>query len=166
MQCSVYYHSRETGEYLCQVVMAAAWLDQVKHLQESSALGDENGVGAVLVEYQDNNPELDSWIVRTAEQPESPEIFLFVAEASLQVIWKAVKLGAREIFSGTISVEDFQEALARLELRRARPGRQNSGPQIRRLAPGKEIPYPSRTCWDKVAGLPDCVPDWAAYGGS
>ena len=120
MQFSVYYHTLEKGEYLCQVVMAAARLGQVKHLEESSALGDESGAEVVLVEYQDNNPQLDAWIAQTARTPGSLEIFLFVEEVSPGVIWKALKLGARELFSGAIPAAEFQEALRRVELRQAR----------------------------------------------
>lgn len=119
MQFSVYYHSQEQGEYLRQVV-AAAGSGRVKHYQELSGLKGENETDVVLVEYQDNNPRLDTWIAQTTRTPGSPEIFLFVEEVSPRVIWKALKLGARELFSRSIPAEDFQAALRRVELRQAR----------------------------------------------
>jgi AmiR/NasT family two-component response regulator len=120
MQSNVYYHSPETGEYLCQVVMAAASIGQAGDFREISALGEENEADVVMVEYQNNNPDLDNWIVQTSGTPQSPEIFLFVDEESPLVLQKAIKLGAMEICCGTIPPEDFQEALARAEL--LRPG--------------------------------------------
>lgn len=119
MQCNVYFRNQEKGEYLCLVVMAAAALGEVKHLSEIQAVADANGADVLLVEYQANDPDLDNWIARSAGQPEGPEIFLFMDEVSLPVIWQAIKLGAREIFSHTIPAEDFQEALARIEWRQA-----------------------------------------------
>jgi hypothetical protein len=117
MHCSVYYRTQENGEYLCQVVMSVAGLGQLGHLSELPARGDESGADVVLVEYQENNPGLDHWIAQTARQPEGPEIFLLVAEASLPVVWQAVKLGAREIFNRTTPITDFQEALVRVAKR-------------------------------------------------
>lgn len=119
MQFSVYYHSQEHAEYLRQVV-AASGIGQVKHCQDLSGLGGENETDVVLVEYQDNNPQLDTWIAQTTRTPGSPEIFLFVEEVSPRVIWKALKMGARELFSRTIPAADFQAALRRVELRHAR----------------------------------------------
>ena len=124
MQFNIYYHTPETGEYLCRVAMAAARIGQVGDLRELPPPGEASGADVVLVEYQVNNPDLDRWIAQTAGTPRSPEIFLFVAEASAHVIWQAIKLGAREIFCQTIPPGDFQEALARLELRQAGPRRQ------------------------------------------
>jgi hypothetical protein len=101
-------------------VVAAAGIGQVKRLQVLSRLGCETEVDVVLVEYEDNNPQLDTWIVQTTRTPGSPEIFLFVKEVSSRVIWKALKVGAWELFGGTIPAEDFQAALRRVEQRQAR----------------------------------------------
>jgi len=121
MQFSVYYHSQAQGEYLRQVVVASG-IGQVRHFRDLSGLGGENGADVVLVEYQDNNPHLDNVIAQITKQPKSPDIFLFVEEVSPRIIWKALKLGARELFSRTIPAEDFQAALTRVELRHARLG--------------------------------------------
>lgn len=138
MQCSVYYRTQEKGEYLCQVVMAAAALGQVQHFSELPAAVDASGADVLLVEYQVNNPDLDNWIAQSAGQPQGPEIFLFVDEVSLPVIWQAVKLGAREIFSRTIPAADFQEALARVAWRQARLRSRHAAANVwSRLAPGK-----------------------------
>lgn len=119
MKFSVYYFSQEHGEYLRQVV-ASAGIGQGKQFQDLSDLGCETEADVVLVEYEDNNPQLDTWIAQTTRTPESPEIFLFVREVSPRIIWKALKLGARELFNGTIPAADFQAALRRVELRQAR----------------------------------------------
>jgi hypothetical protein len=96
------YHSPEIGEYLCQVVMAAASIGQVGDFREISALGEEKGADMVLVEYQNNNLDLDNWVAQTSGKPQGPEIYLFVDQESPLVLWKAIKLGARENFCGTI----------------------------------------------------------------
>jgi len=119
MQFSVYYRSPENGEYLRQVV-AAAGTGQLAHFQELSGLSGESGADVVLVEYQDNNPHLDHLLAQIMEKPLCPEVFLFVEEVSPCIIWKALKLGARELFSRTIPPEDFQAALLRVEMRHGR----------------------------------------------
>jgi hypothetical protein len=119
MQFSVYYHSQAQGEYLRQVVVASG-IGQVRHFQDLSGLGGENETDVVLVEYQDNNPHLDNLIAQITKKSKCPDIFLFVEDVSPRVIWKALKLGARELFSRTISSEDLQAALTRVELRHAR----------------------------------------------
>jgi hypothetical protein len=119
MEFNAYYHSLENGEYLRQVV-AACGLGQVKHFQELPDLEGENGADVVIVEYQDNNPQLDQWIAQAAGQPGCSEIFLLVEEASPALIWKSLKLGARELFSRAIPPEDFRDALMRVQLRHAR----------------------------------------------
>jgi AmiR/NasT family two-component response regulator len=149
MQISVFYHSPENGEYLCQVVMSAAGINQVGDFRELLALSGENQADVVLVEYQDNNPDLDNWIVQTAGKPQSPEVFLFMDEESPFVIWRAVKLGAREIFCRTMPPEDLQEALARVELRQARL-RRALGARVSALAPASGILRPLKTCRDQV----------------
>ena len=161
MQCSVYYQTPENGEYLCQVVMATARLGQVKHVTEISGMDDAGGVDVVLVEYQDNNPELDNWLVQVAGQPGSPEIFLFVAEVSLPAIWKSVKLGAWEIFSRSLAAEDFQEALTRTEIRQARLRRQNLNRGSRPSAPG---PGTQNTKGGARSAFPHCLPRTVCHG--
>lgn len=117
MLFSVYYSSQEKGEYLRRVVDASG-AGQVQHFQNLAGLNGEKGIDVVLLEYQNNNPQLDSWIAQTTGRADCPEIFLFVQEASAQFIWKALKLGAREFFSRTIPPEDFQNAIQRVGLRR------------------------------------------------
>jgi AmiR/NasT family two-component response regulator len=145
MQFSVYYHSQAQGEYLRQVVVASG-IGQVRHFQDLSGLGGENETDVVLVEYQDNNPHLDNLIAQVTKQPKCPDIFLFVEEVSPRVIWKALKLGARELFSRTVSSEDFQAALTRVELRHARLWQAHS----------------KAGAWSELAGL---SPGWAEGWG-
>ena len=122
MQFSVYYHSQAQGEYLRQVV-AASGIGLVRHFQDISGLGGEDESDVVLVEYQDNNPHLDNLLAQITKQPKCPAIFLFAEEISPRVIWKALTLGARELFWRTISAQDFQAALTRVEVHHARIGR-------------------------------------------
>jgi hypothetical protein len=144
MQFSVYYHSQAQGEYLRQVVRAAG-IGQVRHFQDLSGLGGENETDVILVEYQDNNPHLDNLIAQITKKPGCPDIFLFVEEVSPRVIWKALKLGARELFSRAIPSEDFQAALTRVELRHARRWQAHS----------------EAGAWSELAGLsPGWAPGW------
>jgi hypothetical protein len=162
MQFSVYYHSQEKGEYLRQVVDSSG-SGIVKHFQDLSGLTGMPETDVILLEYQDNNPQLDNWIVQTASKPECPEIFLFVKEAPPQVIWKALKLGARELFSRTIPSEDFRAALVRVELRYARLRGHDLDMSKCPLAPGSEVFLPEETCRDRSTGLLGWVRDRAAW---
>jgi len=163
MQFDIYHHSSETGEYLCRAVMAAARIGQVADVRELAALEHACGADVILVEYQGNNPDLDNWIIQTAAQPEGPEIFLFVEEESPLVVWKAVKLGAREIFFRTLPVEDLQEALVRLECRQGRLGR-DADAGDGRLPRASLRRCPSRGCRNQDSDLPAWVPQLAASG--
>jgi AmiR/NasT family two-component response regulator len=142
MQFSVYYHSQAQGEYLRQVIVASG-IGQVRHFQDLSGLGGENETDVILVEYQDNNPHLDNLIAQITKKPGCPDIFLFVEEGSPRVIWKALKLGARELFSRTIPSKDFQAALTRVDLRQARLGRLGPGTEawseLSGWGPGREV---------------------------
>jgi hypothetical protein len=119
MKFNAYYYSPEHGEYLRELV-ADAGIGSVQLVKDLPPLASEDDTDVVLVEYQANNPHLDSWIAQTAEKPRSPEIFIFVDELSPQVLWKAIKLGVREIFSQAIPPEDLQNALTRAGMRHAR----------------------------------------------
>lgn len=125
MQFSIYYHSQEHGEYLRHVIMASG-VGQVRHFQDLSGLGSENEADVVLVEYLDN-PHLDHLIAQIMRKPQNPEIFLFVEEISPRIIWKALKLGARELFSRTIPLDDLQAAVTRGRLRNAKRVRPHLG---------------------------------------
>ena len=98
---------------------------RVKDFQNLEDLKGDHTADVVLLEYQDNNPALDSWIAQTTAQPDCPEIFLFVEEASPPFIWKALKLGAREIFPGAMQPEALQDAVLRLGMRKAARARQS-----------------------------------------
>jgi AmiR/NasT family two-component response regulator len=87
-------------------------------------LNGDQAADVVFLEYQDNNPALDCWIAQNTAQPNRPKIFLFVAAVSPAFVWKALKLGAREIFPSGIQPEEFQDALLRVEERQASPARQ------------------------------------------
>jgi AmiR/NasT family two-component response regulator len=115
----------------------------VRHFQDLSGLAEEHEADVILLEYQDNNPQLDKWIAQTTGQPVGPEIFLFVEEVSSAIVWKALKLGVRELLSYNIPSEDFLAALVRVEL--ARLGRQDPGNSV----------FPS--CRDRAGELLGCA---------
>ena len=123
MRFSVYYHSTESGDYLRRVVYESG-LGRLEQFHELSDLASETGADVVLVEYEAGNPHLDRWIARTTGSPQSPEVFLFLKEASAQVIWKALSLGARQCFAAPIHAEDFQTAVSRAGARNWIPRRE------------------------------------------
>jgi pilus assembly protein CpaE len=73
-----------------------------------------SGTDVVFLEYQEDDAKLDRWIEKTAADPKSPSIFLFLHEITTNSLWKALRLGVKECFSFPIRVEEFQEALDRL----------------------------------------------------
>jgi len=85
MLFNVYYHSQEIGESLSRVVNSSG-IGQLQQFKNLTGLNGENGVDAVLLEYQDNNPHLDRWIAQTTGRTDCPEIFLFVQETSPDLI--------------------------------------------------------------------------------
>jgi pilus assembly protein CpaE len=115
---SIYYHTDKNREYLRQIIQEGDGRDLVKtvdlaHLPPQAA----NGTDVVLLEYQEDLPELDQWIATTAADPRRPAIFLFLQEISTHNLLKALRLGARECFTFPIQEEDFQAALGRLRAR-------------------------------------------------
>ncbi len=115
---SIYYNSQENKEYLRQIIEASGAGKLVEsidlaHLPSQAV----NGVDVVLLEYQENNPELDHWIEKIAVNPKSPAIFLYFKEISTHNLWKAIRLGAKECFTFPIQEEDFQQAVRRLMAR-------------------------------------------------
>jgi len=100
-------------------VVESSEIGRVTDFQNLEGLNGDHAADVVLLEYQDNNPALDYWIAQTTAQPLCPEIFLFVPEVLPPFIWKALKLGAREIFPGTIQPEEFHDAILRVGVRKA-----------------------------------------------
>jgi pilus assembly protein CpaE len=129
-QFSIYCNSLENKEYLRKIIEAS----DTGKLVESNDLAHlpsvaSPGIDVVLLEYQEDNPELDHWIERIAVNPGNPAIFLYFREISTNNLWKALRLGAKECFSFPIQEEDFQKAVNRLAARlevskvRAKPTR-------------------------------------------
>ena len=117
-QFSIYYNSLEHKEYLRKIIEAS----DTGKLVESNDLAHlpseaSPGIDVLLLEYQENNPELDHWIERIAVNPGNPAIFLYFREISTNNLWKALRLGAKECFSFPIQEEDFQKAVNRLAAR-------------------------------------------------
>jgi len=115
---SIYYHSPENKEYLRQIIetSGSGQILESNDLDHLPAQG-VNGPDVVLVEYQENSPELDQWIEKTAANPKNPAIFLYFKEISTNNLWKALRLGAKECFTFPIQEENFQQAVARIMAR-------------------------------------------------
>jgi pilus assembly protein CpaE len=117
-QFSIFYNSPENKEYLRQIIEASGngklvEINDLAHLPAQEV----NGSDVVVLEYQENNPELDQWIEKIAANPRSPAIFLYFKEISTNNLWKAIRLGAKECFTYPIQAEDFQQAVKRIMAR-------------------------------------------------
>jgi pilus assembly protein CpaE len=117
---SVYYHSPANGDLLRQVIAAsgAGLLVAANDLAQLPVAG-ENGTDVFLLEYQENNPELDQWIETTATNPKNPAIFLVFPEISACQLWKTLHLGVKECFAFPVGTEEFKAAVNRLLARTA-----------------------------------------------
>ena len=73
---SVYYHSPANGDLLRQVIDSSGvgLLVAANDLAHLPVAGG-NGTDVFLLEYQENNPELDQWIETTATNPIIPPSF-------------------------------------------------------------------------------------------
>jgi len=76
-----------------------------------------NGSDVILIEYQEDRPDLDHWIEKIAADPKNPAIFLYLKEISTNNLWKALRLGVKECFTFPIQEENFQQAVARIMAR-------------------------------------------------
>jgi pilus assembly protein CpaE len=112
---SLYYHSRENGEYLQKVINSSrqGMLVDTQSLAKLPA-HINSGTDVVFLEYRDEDPNLDRWIERATGDPKNPVIFLFLHEISTNNLWKALRLGVKECFAFPVRAEEFQEALDRL----------------------------------------------------
>ncbi len=117
---SVYYQSPENGDRLRQVIAAsgAGLLVAADNLARLPLAGG-NGTDVFLLEYQENNPQLDKWIESTTTNPKNPAIFLVFPEISASQLWKALHLGVKECFALPLEPEKFKEAVDRLLARTA-----------------------------------------------
>ena len=124
---SIYYQSKESGDYLQQIVRASGSgvvveTSEAQHLLSQGA----NTTDVVILEYPADNDNLDQWIEKTAANPKSPVIFLYFQEISTNKLWKALRLGIKECFTYPIKEAEFLEAvdrvMARLVTQAAPPG--------------------------------------------
>jgi pilus assembly protein CpaE len=112
---SLYYHSKENGEYLQKTINSSrqGMLVDTQSLDKLPPRVN-SGTDVVFLEYQEEDAKLDRWIEKTAADPKSPSIFLFLHEITTNSLWKALRLGVKECFAFPIRVEEFQEAIDRL----------------------------------------------------
>jgi len=111
----LYYHSKENGEYLQKIVNSShqGMLVDTQSLANLPA-SINSGTDVVILEYHEEDAKLDRWIEKTAADPKSPSIFLFLHEITTNSLWKALRLGVKECFTFPISLDEFQEAIDRL----------------------------------------------------
>ncbi len=116
LRFSVYYHSRENGEHLRQLVnfSGTGLLVVAKDLEHLPAVSDNNDADVFIIEYQENDPQLDQWLETAAADPHSPAVFLAFKEIAAAQLWKALRLGVKECFAIPIKPEEFLEAVNRL----------------------------------------------------
>lgn len=112
---SLYYHSKENGEYLQKIINSS----RQGMLVETQSLANlpvnvNSGTDVVFLEYNEEDPQLDRWIEKTTADSRNPAVFLFLQEISTNNLWKALRLGVKECFAFPIRPEEFQEALDRL----------------------------------------------------
>lgn len=112
---SLYYHSKENGEYI-QKIINSSRQGMLVDTQSLANLPSQvnSGTDVVFLEYQEEDVKLDRWIEKTASDPKSPSIFLFLHEITTNSLWKALRLGVKECFAFPIRLEEFQEAIDRL----------------------------------------------------
>jgi pilus assembly protein CpaE len=116
---NIYYRSPENGQYLRQVVQSSGAATLKASPLDGLPPASENGVDAILLEYRDDQPELDRWIEQHSVDPKSPPIFLFFPEIADACPWKTLRLGARGCFGYPVKPEEFQQAVNRLRARAA-----------------------------------------------
>ena len=130
----IFYHSQEHGDHLRQVIDSSGSgqlveADDLSHLPMAS----RNGTDVFLLEYQENNPQLDQWIEATASDPNNPAVFLVFPEISTIQLWKALHLGVKECFTLPVQPQEFQEAVNRLLVRTTPQTPERSSPKSKMI---------------------------------
>ena len=111
----LYYQTPETCEYLKDIIHSSTQAAVVEdRALEQLPERVNSGANVIFLEYQQDNPELDQWIKKTAADHRNPPIYLYLHEISTEKLWKALRFGVKECFTHPIRCEEFQEALARL----------------------------------------------------
>jgi pilus assembly protein CpaE len=128
---ALYYHSPDRAGYLQQVIDSAGH-DSLVDSQSLEPLPPPVNTGAdvVLLEYRENNPDLDRWIEQTTSNPQSPPVFLYFQEISTAGLWKALRLGVKECFAYPLKGEEFQAAVQRAVARATLSLAQGDAPRI------------------------------------
>ncbi len=130
----IFYHSQEHGDHLRQVIDASGSgrlveVDDLSHLPMASRTGTD----VFLLEYQEDNPQLDQWIEATASDPDNPAVFLVFSEISTVHLWKALHLGVKECFTLPVQPQEFQEAVNRLLVRTTLKTPQSCAPETKMI---------------------------------
>lgn len=114
----IFYHSQRNGDHLRQVIdsSGSGELLEAGDLSHLPMAGG-NGTDVFLLEYQENNPQLDQWIEATAADPNNPAVFLFFPKITTLQLWKALHLGVKECLPLPVQPQELQEAVDRLLVR-------------------------------------------------
>lgn len=131
----IFYHSQRNGDHLRQVIDSSGSgqlveADDLSHLPMAS----RNGTDVFLLEYQENNPQLDQWIEATASDSNNPAVFLVFPEISSIQLWKALHLGVKECFTLPVQPKEFQEAVNRLLVRTTLKTPERNSPKAKMIA--------------------------------
>ncbi len=121
---SLYCQTPESCEYLTGIINSSpgSVLAETRTL-ENLPERVNSGAHAILLEYQEGQPQLDQWIKKISADPQNPPIFLYFQEISTEQLWKALRLGVKECFSRPIRSEEFKEAVDRLAVLPLEAGR-------------------------------------------
>jgi pilus assembly protein CpaE len=114
---NLYYFSQETGEKMQQAIAAIPQGLVAHSFLMSKALPDPTASAAdvYFIEYQEQVPKLNQWIETIQHHNGQGAIFLYIRQADTDTLLKALRLGIQECFVSTISQEDFQKAVKRLQ---------------------------------------------------
>ncbi len=131
----IFYHSQKNGDQLRQVIDSSGSgqlveADDLSHLPMAS----RNGADVFLLEYQENNPQLDQWIEATASDPNNPAVFLVFPEISTNQLWKALHLGVKECFTLPLQPKEFHDAVNRLLVRSTIKAPESNSPKGKMIA--------------------------------
>ncbi|WP_449245134.1 AAA family ATPase [Desulfobacca acetoxidans] len=112
---SIYYFNEKIGGYLQKVINASPQgvVVSVAILAPSLTVPEDGEADVWFIEYDDRVEGFDLWIEKMQQRVNHPAIFLYLQEASTEVLLKALRLGVQECFVGQISEPDFHKALHR-----------------------------------------------------
>lgn len=115
LRVSIFYRTPENGEYLRQVVTSSGpgVKADTRELSRLPAPG-ANHADIILLEYAEDNRDLDHWLEQSAGLPGTPPILLYSQEISTSCLRKALRFGAKECFTYPLDGAEFRDAVNRI----------------------------------------------------